>query len=186
MYKVYWLNYILNESQVNTKNTNFVTSLLQCNQLFLERVKMKYFQTHRKLSKFIIRDMLFPTKITSLFNTRGLIDSASLENHHNNRPKNRSHQWTKTFLGRCIGRKARIWNQSYHYNDATSASWCLNLLVTRVFVQFNSKENPKALHYWPGYRWIPLTKDLSHGKRFHSMTSSWWHHMGAKVLLNHQ
>ena len=44
MYRVYRLNYILNESQVNMKNTNFVTSLLQCNQLFLERVQInKYF-----------------------------------------------------------------------------------------------------------------------------------------------
>ena len=46
--------------------------------------------------------MLFPTKFTSLINTRGLIDSASLENHHNNRP-NRSgnHKWPETFLERC-------------------------------------------------------------------------------------
>ena len=29
--------------------------------------------------------MLFPTKPTSLINTRGLIGNASLENHHNNR-----------------------------------------------------------------------------------------------------
>ena len=47
----------------------------------------------------MIRDMLFPTKFTSLINTRGLIDSASLENHHNNRPNIGSQEWPKTFLG---------------------------------------------------------------------------------------
>ena len=44
-----------------------------------EYKKSDVFQTHCKLLKFIIRDMLFPTKLTSLINTRGLIDSASLE-----------------------------------------------------------------------------------------------------------
>ena len=66
MYRVYCLSYISNESQVNMKNTNFVTSLLRYN-------------THCKLLKFIIRDMLFPTKLTSMIDTRRLIDSASLE-----------------------------------------------------------------------------------------------------------
>ena len=47
--------------------------------------------------KFIIRDMLFPTKLISLINTRGLIDSASLENHHNNRRSSGSHTWSKSF-----------------------------------------------------------------------------------------
>ena len=49
--------------------------------------------------KFIIRDMLFPTKLTSLINTLGLIDSASLENHQNNRRNSGTHKWPKTFLG---------------------------------------------------------------------------------------
>ena len=103
MYRVYCLNYIFNESQVNMTNTNFVTSLLRCYQLFLEWVQItKYFQTHCTLLKFIIRDMLFPTKLTSLINTLGLIDSASLENHHNNRRDSGSHKWPKTFFGRCI------------------------------------------------------------------------------------
>ena len=44
MYRVYCLNYILNESQVNTKNANSVTSLLQFNQFFLKQVQInKYF-----------------------------------------------------------------------------------------------------------------------------------------------
>ena len=43
-------------------------------------------------------EMLFPTKLTSLINTWGLIGSASLENHHNNRRKSGSHKWPKTFL----------------------------------------------------------------------------------------
>ena len=34
MYRVYCLNYILNESQVNTESIISVTSLLRCNQLF--------------------------------------------------------------------------------------------------------------------------------------------------------
>ena len=63
-----------------------------------------YTECNCKLLKFITRDMLFPTKITSLINTRGLmaIDSASLENHHNNRRDSGSHKWPKTFLGRCM------------------------------------------------------------------------------------
>ena len=52
--------------------------------------------------KFVIRNMLFPTKLTSLINMRGLIDSVSLENHHNNRRNSGSHKWPKTFLGRCM------------------------------------------------------------------------------------
>ena len=40
VYRVYCLNYIVNESYVSMKNTNFVTSLLQCNQFFLERVQI--------------------------------------------------------------------------------------------------------------------------------------------------
>ena len=36
--------------------------------------------------------------IDSLINTRGLIDSASLENHHNNRCYSGSHKWPKTFF----------------------------------------------------------------------------------------
>ena len=44
MYRVYRLNYILKKAQVNMKNTNFGTSLLWCNQLFLEWVHIiKYF-----------------------------------------------------------------------------------------------------------------------------------------------
>ena len=61
-----------------------------------------YTECNHKFLKFIIRDMLFPTKLTSLINTRGLIDSASLENHHNNGRDSGSHQWPKTFLGRCM------------------------------------------------------------------------------------
>ena len=99
MYSVYCLNYILNESQVNMENTNSVTSLLRCNQLFLEWVQIiKYFYTHCKLLKFIIRDMLFLTKLTSLINTLRLLDSASLENHHNNRRNSGSYKWPKTFF----------------------------------------------------------------------------------------
>ena len=51
-------------------------------------------------------DMLFPTKLTPLINTRGLIDSASLKNHHNNKHDSGSHKWPKTFLGGvCYVRK---------------------------------------------------------------------------------
>ena len=102
MYRVYCLNYIMKESLVNMKNTNFGNRLLRCNQLFIEWVQIiKYFQTHCKLLKIIIWNMLFPTKLTPLINTRGLIDSASLKNHHNNRLDSGSHKWPKTFFGRC-------------------------------------------------------------------------------------
>ena len=53
---------------------------------------------HCKLLKFITRGMLFPTKPTSLINTRDLIGSALLENHHNNWRNSGSHKWPKTFL----------------------------------------------------------------------------------------
>ena len=80
MSRVYCLNHILKESQVNMKNTNFGTNLLRCNQLFLEWVQIiKHFWTHCKLLKLLIRDMLFPTKLTPLIYTRGLIDSSSLK-----------------------------------------------------------------------------------------------------------
>ena len=119
MYRVYCLNYILKESQVDMKNTNFGTSLLRCNQLFLEWVQIiKYFQTHCKLLKFIIRDMLFPTKLTPLINRRGLIDSASPKNHHNNRHNSGSHKWPKTFLGRCTPH----WNRNVHISIPM---WCI-------------------------------------------------------------
>ena len=86
------------------ENTNFVTSLLRCNRLFLEWVQIiKYFKTHCKLLKCIIRGMLFPTKLTSLIYTLGLIESASLENRHNKRRNSGSHKWPKTFFGRCMG-----------------------------------------------------------------------------------
>ena len=49
--------------------------------------------------KFIKRDMLFPTKPTSLVYTRELIDSALQENHRNNRCSSVSHKWSKPFLG---------------------------------------------------------------------------------------
>ena len=45
--------------------------------------------------------MLFPTKFTSPINTRGLVDCASLENHHNNRRNSGGHKWSKTYFGRC-------------------------------------------------------------------------------------
>ena len=78
-YRVYCLNYILNESQVNMKDTNSVTSSLRYDQLFLEWAPIiKYFYTHYKLLKIMIRDMLFPTELTLLMYTQGLIDSASL------------------------------------------------------------------------------------------------------------
>ena len=61
--------------------------------------------------KFIIQDMLFPTKLTSLINTRGLIGSASLENHHNNRRNSGGQKWPKTFLGRYISNQILPFSQ---------------------------------------------------------------------------
>ena len=60
-------------------------SFLQCSQMFHRGIWMiKYVQTYCQLSKLMARDMPVKTKLTSLVNMRGLIDSASLENHHNN------------------------------------------------------------------------------------------------------
>ena len=93
----------LNESQVNMKNTNFVTSLVRC--------------------KFIIRDMLFPTKLTPMLNTRRLIDSASLENQYNNRRYSGSHNGPKTFLGLCITVQfVKYQNQTRGHQEKTHCS----------------------------------------------------------------
>ena len=40
LYKVYCLNYTLNELQVNMKNADFGTSVLQCKRFFLQRVEI--------------------------------------------------------------------------------------------------------------------------------------------------
>ena len=80
VHMVYWLNHILNESELKLKNTNFLTRVLQHNKLCDKRISIiGYFQTHCQLSKFTIRDMPFKTKLTSLVNTRGLTESASLK-----------------------------------------------------------------------------------------------------------
>ena len=80
MYRVYFLNYILNERGVKVKRTNFLTRVLQQNEFFNKRIPIiRCFQTHCQLSKFTILDMLFKTKLTSLVNTRGLTDNASLK-----------------------------------------------------------------------------------------------------------
>ena len=131
MYRVYCLNYTFNESQVNMTNTNFMTSLLRCNQLLLEWVQItKYFQTHCTLLKFIIRDMLFPTKLTSLINTLGLIDSASLENHHNNRRDSGSHKWPKTFFGRCsCGTKNFLIRTNHFMNTDLGSDWISHIHI---------------------------------------------------------
>ena len=72
---------------------SIISRVSKNNQIFLNPCK---------LLKFITRDMLFPTKPTSLIDTRGLIGSASLENHHYNRRNSGSHKWPKTIFGRCI------------------------------------------------------------------------------------
>ena len=54
--------------------------------------------------ELLIQDIPFPTQITPLINARGLSDSASLENYHNNRRNSASHMWPKTFLGAVYAR----------------------------------------------------------------------------------
>ena len=61
------------------------------NQIFLNPLQM--------IDIHVIRDMLFPTKLTSMIYTPGLIDSASPENDHNNRRNSGSHEWPNTFWG---------------------------------------------------------------------------------------
>ena len=121
MYRVYCLNYILNESQVNMKDTNFVSSLLRCVQSFLEWAQIiKYFYTHCILLKIIIRDMLFPTKLTSLINTRWLIDSGSLKIISG------SHKWPKTFLGGVYIDSELVVGSVLHYATKTRNYWITN------------------------------------------------------------
>ena len=64
-----------------------------------------------------LRYIPFPTKITSLINTRGLVDSDSPENHHNNRRNSESQRWPKTFWAVYVNSEcARIWcNRLKHY-----------------------------------------------------------------------
>ena len=55
MFRFYGVNYVLNESQVKLKNTNFVNKMLQRNQFLNERIWIiRYFQTHCQLSKLRI------------------------------------------------------------------------------------------------------------------------------------
>ena len=80
MYRVYCLNYILNECEVKLKNTKSFNRVLQPN-IFLNKWiwLIRCFQTHCQLSKFTIRDMPFKTKFTTLVDARGLADTASLK-----------------------------------------------------------------------------------------------------------
>ena len=76
-----------------------------------ERIEIiMYFQTNCQLSKFMIRDIPFKTKFTLFVKTRGTLDSASLENHHNNGPNSWSHSWPKTLLGRCMSKFRQMAN----------------------------------------------------------------------------
>ena len=76
--------------------------LLEHNKFFYNRLWIiRCFKTHCQLSKFTIQVMPFKTKLTSLVNTRRLIDSASLKYHQNNGRSAGGHNWPKTFLGRC-------------------------------------------------------------------------------------
>ena len=80
MYRIYCLNYILNEWEVKLKNTKFFDRVFQHNIFLNKRIWIiRYFLTHCQLSKFPIRDMPFKTKFTALVNARGLTDSASLK-----------------------------------------------------------------------------------------------------------
>ena len=100
MYRVYCLNYILNESQVNIESIISVTSLLWCNQLFFRvSTTNQIFLNPPQTIEIHNTGMLFPTKLTSLINTLWLIDSASPETHHNNRRNSGRHKWLKTILG---------------------------------------------------------------------------------------
>ena len=77
--------YILNKSEVKLKYINFINKMLQYNQFLNERIWIvKSFQTRCQLSKLIIRHILFKTKLTSLVNAQGLIDSVRLKNDYNN------------------------------------------------------------------------------------------------------
>ena len=64
-----------------------------------------------------LRYIPFPTKITSLINSQGLVDSDSPENHHNNRRNSESQRWPKTFWAVYVNSECtRIWcNRLKHY-----------------------------------------------------------------------
>ena len=71
-------------------------------QSIISRVGMNSQIFLNPLQVIEIRDtghIFFPTKHISSINTRGLIDCASPENHHNNRRDSGNHKWPKTFLG---------------------------------------------------------------------------------------
>ena len=69
MYRVYCLNYILNESVVKLKNLNFANRMLHRSRLFNGWMEIiKHFQIQCQLSKFTIRCMPFKTQFTSLNN----------------------------------------------------------------------------------------------------------------------
>ena len=58
VYRVYCLNYILNELEAKLKNIKFVSKILQWNQFSHRRICiMKYIQIHCQLSKFTTQDI---------------------------------------------------------------------------------------------------------------------------------
>ena len=79
IYRVYCLHYSLNEPVFEMKNTNFVHKVLQRNQILNEWIWIiRYFPTPYQLLNWTISDMPFETKLTTLINTQGLTDNASL------------------------------------------------------------------------------------------------------------
>ena len=100
MYRVYCLNCISKESEVELRNTNFVDKMLQHNQFSNEQMWIiKYYQIHSQLSKITMHGISFKTKLTSLVNTQGLTDSALLKGDHNNDRNSADHNWLKAFFG---------------------------------------------------------------------------------------
>ena len=107
------------------------------NQIFLNPLQM--------IDIHVIRDMLFPTKLTSMIYTPGLIDSASPENDHNNRRNSGSHEWPKTFLGRCILLLCVICSHFMDYLGCVRVRNPFNYFTEEYIF-------PKHLHVWYTHR----------------------------------
>ena len=122
----YCLIYILIESQAVIWNNIIVTCLMRCNQCFHEQIYIFiYFQTYCRLSKFIIRNMSFKTKLTSR-------DRSSLEYHHNDDRKSRGHNWPTTFWSGVYTLISMInasVSNSYRCSAVSSIEVLLNELV---------------------------------------------------------
>ena len=103
--------------------------------------------------------MLFPTRLTSLLNTRGLIDSASLEYHHNNRRNSDSHKCPKTFWAVYVwtNRTNLLWKMMlklrtkyFTWQELTYSIESISCVLMSWFLALSGHQHPCYWICWSG------------------------------------